>query len=217
MRKTIALVAATFLTGHALADEPAKGKQAYRTETVKRGPLASTVHAEGTLQPEEVIDVGTMVTGRILKFGVDPDNPKKSIDFGTQVKEGTVLAQIDPALYDARADQAKTELDRAKAQLVLAEAKFKKAERDWQRAQALAKMKAIDSDALPDIQSAFEIAKAQVRSTRPTCWSPRPRKEKPGSITTRQRYGRRSRGSLSTGASISVRRCRGVSRWRACS
>ena len=42
---------------------------AYRTVEVKRGDLLATIGATGTVEPEEVIDVGAQVAGQILSFG----------------------------------------------------------------------------------------------------------------------------------------------------
>ena len=44
-------------------------------------------------EPEEVIDVGAQVAGQILSFGKDADG--KTVDYGSHVREGTVLARID--------------------------------------------------------------------------------------------------------------------------
>ena len=44
----------------------------YRTAAVKRGDLLATIGATGTVEPEEVVDVGAQVAGRIEMFGRDP-------------------------------------------------------------------------------------------------------------------------------------------------
>src|SRR5438046_394716 len=80
-------------------------KSTFRTVAVERGPLEAIISATGTLEPEEVIDVGAQVAGRIEKFGQDPTYPIKLIDYGSKVKSGTVLAQIDDALYKADVEQ----------------------------------------------------------------------------------------------------------------
>ena len=62
----------------------------FRTTTVARGDLLISISATGTLQPEEVIDVGAQVAGQILSFGKDADG--KTVDYGSHVEAGTVLA-----------------------------------------------------------------------------------------------------------------------------
>ena len=72
----------------------------FRTAKVTRGDLLITIGATGTVEPEEVIDVGAQVAGQIVSFGKDADG--KTIDYGSHVEEGTVLAQIDDTLYTRR-------------------------------------------------------------------------------------------------------------------
>ena len=53
----------------------------YRTEDVKRGRLVVTVSSTGTLEPEDVIDVGTQVAGMIRKFGVGTDGNRAQVNY----------------------------------------------------------------------------------------------------------------------------------------
>lgn len=118
-------------------------RTSFRTAAVERGDVVVTVGATGTLEPEEVIDVGAQVVGRIQEFGPDPrgeTDPKfkdKRIDYGSPVEEGTVLARIDPRIYKAQFDQAKAALDRAEADLLQLEAKEVQTKVEWDRAQRL--------------------------------------------------------------------------------
>lgn len=92
----------------------------FRTATVKRGDLLASISATGTVVPEEVIDVGAQVAGRINSFGQDKNG--KTIDYGSLVEEGTVLAQIDDSLYSAEVAMASAQLQQAKASVQRAEA-----------------------------------------------------------------------------------------------
>src|SRR5437870_5699270 len=85
----------------------AAGRASFRTAAVERGYLEAVISATGTLEPEEVIDVGAQVAGRIEHFGKDPQDPSKTINYGAGVDVGTVLAELDPSLYQARRDAAK--------------------------------------------------------------------------------------------------------------
>src|SRR5260370_3368797 len=83
----------------------------YLTATVTRGPITQLVTATGTLNPVVNVQVGSQVSGNIQKL---------SADFNSQVKAGQVVAQIDPALFQAAVTQAEGDLATAQAALELA-------------------------------------------------------------------------------------------------
>jgi HlyD family secretion protein len=108
----------------------------FRTVTVERGNLVAAIGATGTIEPEEVIDVGAQVAGQILGFGKDPRGGGRMIDYGSPVEKDTILARIDESLYQAQVDRAKAQLDQAEAQLDSANAQVASAEANVQRAVA---------------------------------------------------------------------------------
>jgi HlyD family secretion protein len=156
---------------------------AFKTEPVTRGDLLAEISATGTLEPEDVIDVGAQVAGQIKEFGIDTEK-SKPIDYGSTVQPGTILAQIDDALYKAKVEQSKARLvssekkvDQAKAKVEQAQANLERsvadlenskakavqAQRDWERARRLGTGGAIaasDSDAF---QAANNTAQATVK------------------------------------------------------
>ena len=97
----------------------------FRTEPVTKGDLYATVSATGTLEPEEVIDVGAQVAGLISQFGTGSDG--KIIDYKSPVEAGTVLARIEDSLYKAKVDQAKAAVKSAEQQVSQAKAKLEQA------------------------------------------------------------------------------------------
>jgi HlyD family secretion protein len=140
---------------------------AFRTVPVKRGDLLATISATGTVEPEEVIDVGAQVAGKIVSFGQDKNG--KTVDYGSEVEKGTVLARIDDALYAADAasgqaqlGQAQAALQRSEADLGQLKAKLYQARRDWARAQKLGPSDALSQADYDAAQSAYEIAKANL-------------------------------------------------------
>src|SRR5262245_26876127 len=128
-------------------------QNSFRTATVERGYLEATIAATGTIQPEDVIDVGAQVSGRIERFGQDPNDPTKVISYGSRVEQGTILAELDSSLYKARRDAAEADLDKAKADLKQLEAKVYQARRDYDRTQELVRRQAA-------AQAEFDLAKA---------------------------------------------------------
>ena len=87
------------------------GAANYQTATVTRGPITQAVTATGTLNPVVNVQVGSQVSGNIAKLFAD---------FNSQVKAGQVVAQIDPALFQATVTQAEGDLANAQAALELA-------------------------------------------------------------------------------------------------
>src|SRR6185295_438214 len=120
---------------------------AFRTVSLKRDDLLITIDAMGTLEPEEVVDVGAQVAGRIKELGKelrgesDPAFKGKHVDYGSPVREKMLLAQIDDSLYRAARDSAKAQLDHDEADLVQLQAKSVQAEAEWKRAQKLRDLK----------------------------------------------------------------------------
>jgi HlyD family secretion protein len=132
----------------------------FQTIQVKKGDLNITISATGTIEPEEVVDVGAQVVGRIDSLGVDPKDSSKTIDYRSEVRAGTVLAKIDDSIFVAQVAQAKANLDHAMADVAQYEAKLVQAERDLKRAKSLISTHAI-ADADVDLAVANEgVARA---------------------------------------------------------
>ena len=125
----------------------------FRTALVKRGDLIATINATGTIEPVEVIDVGAQVAGLIRSFG--KDKAGKTIDYGSVVEEGTILAQIDDSVYAA-------DVALARAQLELDKAKLSQAEADWKRTQELVDSKLVPLSTYDSNKASYEVAKASV-------------------------------------------------------
>ena len=131
----------------------------FRTAQVKKGDLLPTIAATGTVQPEEVVDVGTQVQGEIKNFGIAPDDPgkkkpddpnkKRLIDYGSTVHEGTILAYIDDRVYMAKVDQTQAALEHAKADLMQQQAKQEQAALELKRAESLIKLQDIPGSTRP--------------------------------------------------------------------
>src|SRR5438046_3434208 len=93
------------------------GTENYQIATVTRGPITQAVTATGTLNPVVNVQVGSQVSGNIAKLFAD---------FNSQVKAGQVVAQIDPALFQATVTQAEGDLANAQAALELAKVNAKR-------------------------------------------------------------------------------------------
>ena len=122
----------------------------YRTVAVDRGDIAAEVSANGTLNPVVLVNVGTQVSGTVRRIYAD---------FNQQVKAGEVLAELDPALFQAALAQSTANLANAQAQLNLAEA-------NAVRMETLFKQEYVSQQELDQALAARAQAAAQVRLAR---------------------------------------------------
>jgi HlyD family secretion protein len=139
----------------------------YRTATIKRKDVRATIPASGTIEPVETIDVGAQVEGLIMSFGQDLDG--KPVDYRSRVDENTILATVDPSLYQADLDTAKAQLNSAESSVGAAQAnleelqaKLHQAEDDWNRAQELHPSHAIADTDYDNYQATYLSAKSAV-------------------------------------------------------
>src|SRR5437016_2861819 len=93
-------------------NRPGSDAPLYQSATVSRGDLAQIITASGQLDPVTKVEVGSQISGSIQKLFVD---------FNSPVQEGQIIAQLDPATYEASRMQAEGNLANAKAALELAQ------------------------------------------------------------------------------------------------
>ena len=136
----------------------------FETAPIVIGAIRTAVEASGTLQPIEVIDIGAQVAGKLNSFGLDESG--KSIDFGSQIKKGSVLAKIDDSLYSADLAQAQAELSRSNATLSQEQARLTQASLDWQRAQKVGIGAALSQTIYYGYKSTYDVEVAAVEIAR---------------------------------------------------
>src|SRR5437870_5114505 len=82
------------------------GEVKYLTAKVQRGDITAVVQATGTINPLTTVPVGSYVSGTVQYVFAD---------FNSRVRAGQVLAQLDPAIYEAQVIQARGNLANAEA------------------------------------------------------------------------------------------------------
>jgi len=139
----------------------------YRTDTVQRGDVIATIGATGTLEPEQVIDIGAQVNGTIQSFGTDMNGHQ--VDYNSPIAAGAVLAKIDDVTYAADVLEAKASLAqanagvlKANADLATANAKLYQAQRDWERAEKIGTGDALAQTTYDNYRSTYEQSVAAV-------------------------------------------------------
>jgi HlyD family secretion protein len=125
----------------------------YRVVPVERGTLQVSVEATGTLQAATQVELGSRVSGQLLKVLVDFNDP---------VKQGQLLAEIDPTPFRARHNQAKASVSSAKAELLRIEADLAVKEQTLARAKDLHGRQLNSTAELQAAEGAVAVAKAQL-------------------------------------------------------
>ena len=68
----VAVIAAGAWFGYRMFGKT-EARYVFRTEQLSRRDLVRTISASGTVEPEELVNVGAQVTGKIMAFGKDAD------------------------------------------------------------------------------------------------------------------------------------------------
>lgn len=132
-------------------------KVRFKTEKVLRGAITETVTASGVINPVNTVLVGTQVSGTIIEIYAD---------FNSIVTKGQLIARIDPAIFQARLEQARASLLIAEAGHEKAEADLLNATRELGRLKNLFAKESISKSALQKSETDFASAEAQVSMAR---------------------------------------------------
>ena len=130
------------------SDKPLE--QRYQLAEVTHGDLTQIVTANGTLNPVVLVNVGTQVSGTVIKLHAD---------FNSRVKAGQVLLELDPTTFRAAVEQSTGNVANAEASLKLAKA-------NEQRTRELFALEYVSKQDLDSAVQAREAAEAQVQTAR---------------------------------------------------
>lgn len=129
----------------------------FRTEKISKGDIVETVTASGNVNAVTTVLVGTQVSGTIKTIYAD---------FNSPVKNGQLIAQIDPTTFEAQVEQARANLLSAKANLEKAEASFIDAKRTLERNRALFSKDLIARSEVDTAETNYETSKAQINASK---------------------------------------------------
>ena len=113
------MTAAVVIASAAYAVTRNSDEKLFITAPVERGTMATYVKATGTVEPVITVDVSSQLSGRIAEVLVNDNDA---------VKQGQVIARLDPDAYDARVSEARAALKVAKANALLQKASLERAE-----------------------------------------------------------------------------------------
>ena len=85
-------------------------KPEFATAKITRSDIIQSVTATGTLQPVINVEISSQISGLILEV---------KVDYNSVVKQGDLLARIDPASYEVRLSAARAELANTRANYTL--------------------------------------------------------------------------------------------------
>jgi len=131
----------------------AQGPATYATAPVTHGPLVVTVSATGTLQPQDQVDVGAEISGRLDAVNVD---------YNDRVKKGQVLAVVNTDPIQAQLAQAQASLNANRATVTNNEATARAALDRRDRARALLKIGGIATQDVTLAESQYDQAVASI-------------------------------------------------------
>src|SRR5688572_4076005 len=96
-------------------------KPRFTESTVEARSVVQLVESTGRLKPLTEVQVGAQVSGRVVRV---------LVDFNSRVKQGDLLAEIDPQLFGAQVGQVKSQLDVAQANVERARSRMQATELD---------------------------------------------------------------------------------------
>ena len=129
------------------AEAPAHGQA-----IVSRGDISAVVSATGTLNPINTVQVGSQVSGTIQHLYAD---------FNDQVKQGQVIAQIDPPIFKAKRAEAQANLKSAEAERDKAWVSVLDAKREYDRQSGLHEKKLVSESGMDAARFAYQSAQAE--------------------------------------------------------
>ncbi len=127
----------------------------FQLAEVERGDIEDLVTATGTVQPLEFVDVGAQVSGQLKKL---------HIEVGSVVKDGDLLAEIDPTVLRATVDARRAGLRNQIASKKNQEAQLALANIQYERQKNLFNADATTREALQTAETVLRSAKAQTEA-----------------------------------------------------
>ena len=126
----------------------------YLKAVIEKGDVVQEVTATGTIEPVKEVEVGTQVNGPILHLYVD---------FNSPVTNGQIIAEIDPAVYEAAFIKAEAQLKSYLANVQDIKVKLEFARKTLDRHRELAKRQMVAQATLDNSISTVGSLEAQLK------------------------------------------------------
>ena len=129
----------------------------YETKELKRCTITEFVEASGTINPVNTVSVGSTVSGLIQSIYVD---------YNSQVTKGQILAQIDPATFEATVRQNQAQIDNARANLAKLQAEIEYDKKTYERYKNLYAKNFVAKSELDQAYSTYKSDLAQIEAAK---------------------------------------------------
>ena len=125
------------------------------TVTLTRGDVVDTVGATGALEAVTTVQVGSQVSGIIEALYAD---------YNSIVREGEVIARLEPSLFETQVEQGRANLARSEAEVERLQVTVEDARAQLVRSEDLSSRQLIATTELEAAQVAVRSAEAQLKS-----------------------------------------------------
>jgi HlyD family secretion protein len=129
----------------------------YLTRPLDRGDIIQTISANGTLTPVVLVNVGTQISGTVVRLHAD---------FNDAVKTGQILAELDPALLQAQLQQSSANLLSAQTQYNITKSKLDRHQRLYEQGFISAEGFDVVRQELDVVRAQLAVSRAQVERDR---------------------------------------------------
>lgn len=134
---------------------PSADTPRFRTARLEQGPITAVVSSSGTLNPVTSVQVGTQVSGQVKNLYVD---------FNSPVKQGELIARIDPETFEYRVRQVEADLEAARSNEGRAKVALANAKRELARTQELVARNFVSGAELDAKQATYDLAAADLKN-----------------------------------------------------
>lgn len=132
-------------------------KITYQTQEIRECTITDVVEASGTINPVNTVSVGSTVSGLMKEIYVD---------YNSEVKKGQLLAQIDPANFQASVDQNQAQIANAEANLAKLNAELVYSQKTYERYKNLYSKNFIARSELDQAESDYLAKRASIGAQR---------------------------------------------------
>lgn len=156
-RYVITALVAIAVIGGTITSSAIKNRVHYETTPITQCTITQVVEASGTINPVNTVSVGSTVSGLIKAIYVD---------YNSVVKKGQLLAQIDPANFEAAVQQNQAQINSAESDMAKIQAVTEMSRKTYSRYKNLYKKNFIAKSELDQAESDYLSNLAQIGAAR---------------------------------------------------